>query len=94
MSVIKFSFVAIGETRQEVLDELDAKVALVLQHTAGEPWVSMQDEVKKLPIDPQSMLEGKPGTFVYRAEQEIVFAGPTPLGPQKPSWGDGFRPQH
>src|SRR5437870_2844690 len=91
-SIIKFGFTAIGETRTEVIDELDSQAALVLGSISGEPWLDIVDKVEKMAISPAA-LEGDPNAWIYRGEREVIFAGPTPLGPQKPQWRDGYKPQ-
>ena len=92
MSVIRFGFVCIGDTRASVLDELDNNVGMVLGSVTGEPWVNFTDKVELIPVNHEGMLQGAPGSYIYRGEREMIFAGPTLLG-DKPRFGDGFRPQ-
>ncbi len=92
MSVIKFSFLATGKTRTEVLDELDSMVALVLANVTGEPWVDVEDEIEKIPINPNGLVND-PDSWAYSGKRTVLFAGPTLLADDRPKWRDGFRPQ-
>lgn len=91
MSIIKFSFSAIGKTRAEVIDELDNFVAATMANLSGEPWIDVTDAVEKIAISQQV---GDPSAWIYQGRRESVFAGPTPLDGDGPIWRDGFRPQH
>jgi hypothetical protein len=89
VAVLKFSFTVLGETRDAALEEIDALGREVLSRVSGEPWVSVTDDVKKVPTGTNIL---DPGNYAYLATQEVVFAGPTVLG-DSPSFRDGFRPQ-
>jgi len=89
MSILRFQFTALGETRDQALEELDAAVRASLTHVGGEPWMITQDEVQKIPVKADL---NDPASYAYVARQEVLFVGPTVLG-DKPSFRDGFRPQ-
>jgi len=91
MAILKFSFSAIGDTRQKVTDEIDGKVNAMLLEVGGEPWVVITDEIRKICVNPRDFDD--PRSFVYLAQQEVVFTGPSPLGKQIDPFRDGFRPQ-
>lgn len=87
--VLKFGFTVMAKSRDEVLEELDLKVRELMASLSGEPWVTVVDDVRKIMT---GMNFADPDNFVYIANREVVFAGPTVLG-DSPSWRDGFRPQ-
>jgi len=89
VAILKFSFSALGETRDAALEEIDGAVREALSHVGGEPWVTVTDEVKKVAVGSDIT---NPNNYAYVAIQEVFFAGPTVLG-DGPSWRDGFRPQ-
>jgi len=89
MAILRFTFSAIGETRESVLDELDSAVRVVMEQIGGEPWLTITDDVKKMQIGPGM----DPGAYAYIGAQEVVFAGPTVLGKDIEQFRDGFRPQ-
>jgi hypothetical protein len=91
MAILKFQFTALGETRQEALDEIDAAIRSVLENIGGEPWIKVTDDVKKIVIGGNIL---DPSSYAYLATQEVFFAGPTVLGQDVASmFRDGFRPQ-
>ena len=92
MTLLRFGFTAVGETRQEVLDELDQIVASVISEAQGEPWVSVIDKVEKIILNKQAISTGTSG-FVYQGEREVIFTGPTIIGTNDVHFQDGFRPQ-
>ena len=89
MAILRFTFSAIGETRDAVIEELDSAVRTVMETIGGEPWLTVTDDVKKNQIAPGM----DPASFVYIGAQEVVFAGPTVLGRDVEQFRDGFRPQ-
>jgi hypothetical protein len=89
-STIKFSYTVIGETREEVLEEIDKNVRETITAVTGEPWVVMSDTVKKVPTGHEPT---GPHGFFYVAEQEVVFGGPNLLAKDALRFRDGFRPQ-
>lgn len=89
MSILTFSFKAIGDTRDVALEEIDKAVRETLTHVGGEPWLVVTDDIQKVPIKPDL---SRPDSYIYVAKQEVVFAGPTVLG-EMPQFRDGFRPQ-
>lgn len=91
MAILKFQFAALGETRREALEEIDAAIRSVMENIGGEPWITVTDDVKKLLIGRDVM---DPASYAYMATQEVFFAGPTVLGQDVASmFRDGFRPQ-
>ncbi|MEM3097520.1 MAG: hypothetical protein QXU32_02225 [Nitrososphaerales archaeon] len=91
MSVIRFGITVFGETREEVMDELEQHSRNILYSVGGEPWLLFEDHIERIPIV-KSILNADQSKFVYVGKQEYVFTGPTPLG-DTPVWRDGFRPQ-
>jgi len=90
-AILKFSFSVVGETRAAVLDKIDASVRMVMEQVNGEPWLVVTDDIKKLPLTRANMED--PSNYVYVANQEVFFAGPTVLGKDSAAFRDGFRPQ-
>lgn len=91
-SVLKFSFEVIGETRDDVLAELDNVCNEIILNQGGEPWVVVQDEVKKQAVSTQALLANDAAGIFYHGTRAVLFTGPTKLG-QGVDYHDGFRPQ-
>lgn len=90
MSLHRFSFIVLGESRDAVIEELDSHVRSIFERVDGEPWITITDDYDLIQIRPDYR---DPGSFVYRGVREVVFGGPTILGDLMPKWEDGFRPQ-
>lgn len=91
-SVLKLTIQAIGETRDEVIEKLDEICNQTILEQGGEPWVVLADEVKKIVVDLNGLLQGNPSTSYFDGTRTLVFAGPTRIGPSL-KYHDGFRPQ-
>lgn len=89
MTILKFSFTVVAKSREEALEEIDSQVREMMSRLSGEPWLTVVDDVRKIPM------AGKifdPDSYVYIANREVIFGGPTVMG-DFPGWRDGFRPQ-
>jgi hypothetical protein len=89
MSVLKFGFTVMGKSRDEAIEELDAKVREVMEQLTGEPWITVVDDIRKVHLGGLSL---DSDNFIYLATREVVFGGPTVLR-DHPVWRDGYRPQ-
>jgi hypothetical protein len=93
-SALSFGFKVLGRTRDEALEKLDTLVREALTVAGGEPWITITDDVKKIPVD-RGQSEANmadPDNWGYLAVAELVFAGPNILG-EGVQFRDGFRPQ-
>ena len=91
-SLLRFQYTAIGDSRDEVVEELERYERIILTESGGEPWVTVTDDVEKMGLSERHILD--PGAWVYKGQRELIFAGPTRLGePPDVGFRDGFRPQ-
>ena len=91
-SILKFTVESLGETHDDAVTKLDEITNQIVLEQGGEPWVVLQDEVKKIVVNLEGHLKGVPSTAYYQGQRTLVFAGPTRIGPTL-RYHDGFRPQ-
>jgi len=89
MTILKFGFTAMGKSRDEALEVIDLQVRELMSQLTGEPWITIVDDVRKIAT---GMDFSNSENFIYLANREVVFGGPTVLS-NHPTWRDGFRPQ-
>ena len=90
VTLVKFSFTVLGDSRAGVLEEMDQLQMKILADAGGEPWLEISDDVAKVKVEGVPL--NSPNAFMYQGLKECVFMGPQTIE-GLPPFRDGFRPQ-
>lgn len=84
-------YTVVGRTREECIDLMDSTGLIVLDKIGGAPWVTIDDDIKRL-HNPQASVADDQG-FLYQGVRSMSFQGPI-LNTGTQTYHEGNKPQH
>ena len=78
MAVSYFEFNVVGNTREEVVDEMDRVSLDILQILGGAPWLTIDDDTTRIPKHQNQLKDEE--DFAYKGTRKVVYQGPMIVG--------------